>query len=144
MMKVFLDSSVLVASCGSKTGASAFVLGYCRKKKIQGLVSVEAVGEAKKNVLLKFGLIEKKRLGYLLKFSELVLVSPPTVEEIKECEKVINRKDAPISAASLKNRADFLLTLDKKHFFDPKVLKFSSELKIITPGDFVIKYLKRV
>lgn len=142
MIKVFLDSSVLVAACGSKTGASAFVLGYCRKGKIQGFVSVEAVGEAKKNVLLKFGEIEKKRLLYYLKMANLFIVPSSSAEEIARCEKVINSKDAPILASAIKSSADFLLSLDKKHFFDSKVQKFTRKLKIITPGDFVIKYLR--
>lgn len=143
MTKVFLDSSVLIAACGSKTGASAFVLGYCRKEKIQGLINIKAVGEAKKNVLLKFGEIEKKRLLYYLKMANLVIVPSSSVEEISRCEKVINSKDAPMLAGAIKSKADFLLSLDKKHFFNSKVQKFTGKLKIITPGDFVIKYLKK-
>jgi len=142
MIKVFLDSSVLVAACGSKTGASALVLGYCRKGKIQGLVSVKAVGEAKKNVLLKFGEIEKKRLLYYLKMANLLVVPSSTAEETARCEKVINPKDAPILASAIKSSADFLLSLDKKHFFDSKVQEFTGKLKIIAPGDFVVKYLR--
>lgn len=143
MIKIFLDSSVLVAACGSKTGASAFVLGYCRKKKIQGLVSIETVGKAKKNVLLKFGELEKKRLLYYLKMANLLVVPSSTAEEISRCEKVINPKDAQILASAIKNSADFLLSLDKKHFFDSEVQKFTGKLEIITPGDFVVKYLKK-
>lgn len=142
MIKIFLDSSVLVAACGSKTGASALVLGYCYKGKIQGLISVEAVGEAKKNVFLKFGEVEKKRLLFYLRTVNLLIVPSSSAEEIARCEKVINSKDAPILAGAIKSKAEFLLSLDKKHFFDSKVQKFTGKLKIITPGDFVIKYLR--
>lgn len=142
MTKVFLDSSILVAACASKTGASALVLDYCRKKKISGFVSLETIGEARINVNLKLNPTQKKRFSYFLRFANLFLVPTPFVEEITKCEKVINHKDAPILAAALKSSASFLLTLDRKHFFKPEVIEFTKPLKIATPGDFVFAFKK--
>ena len=140
--KVFLDSSVLVAASASKTGASAFILGCCRLKKISGYVSLDTIGEARKNVNLKLKKINKERFVYFLRFASLILAPQPSAEEIAQCEQVINPKDAPILAAALKSSASFLITLDKKHFLKPKVINFSKPLKIISPKEFVLKYLK--
>lgn len=100
MKKVFLDSSVLIAACASKTGASALILGLGREKKIQ------------------------------------------IFEKITQCERIIYPKDAPILAAFLESSCDFLITLDKKHFLAPQVLKFAAPRKVLLPGEFALKYLK--
>jgi len=142
MMKVFLDSSVLVAASASKTGASAFVLGYCRRKKVLGYTSLDALGEAKKNVVLKLEPLAQNRFAFFLKHANILLVEDPSVEETAKCEKVINAKDAPILAAAVKSPASFLLTLDRKHFLKPEVMAFAKSLKILTPGEFVSMHLR--
>lgn len=142
MIKVFLDSSVLVAACASKTGASAFILGWCRAGKLKGYISLEALKEAKKNVELKLSVIGKKRFAYYLKFANLILAASSSPEKISQCEKYIAPKDAPILAAALKSPVSFLITLDRKHFFNARLVKFVEPLEILTPGDFVRKCLK--
>ena len=120
----------------------AFVLGYCRKKKILGYTSLNAIAEAKKNVMLKLKPPTQKRLAFFLQQTNLLLVENPAFEEIAGCEKVINAKDAPVLAAAIKSPASFLLTLDRKHFLKPQVGKFAKSLKILIPGEFVSQYLR--
>lgn len=143
MKKVFLDSSVLVAACASKKGASSLILGYCRVGKLQGYISLEVIGEARKNVGLKLNEIGKSRLKYFLRFANLFLVPPPLPEEIVKCEKYINEKDAPILAAAISSPTSFLITLGRKHFLNPKVKRFAKPLVIVTPGEFVLKLAKK-
>jgi len=142
VIKVFFDSSILVAASISKIGGSSYLLGLSRKKKIKGVVSLDVIGEARKNINLKLGLKEKQRFIFYLKNANLKLISGLSAEEISECEKLIFPKDASILAAAKKSRADYLVTLDRKHFFNPKVINFAKPLKIITPKD-LIKILNR-
>lgn len=142
MMKIFLDSSVLVAASASKTGASAFVLGYCRRRKIRGYTSLDAIAEAKKNVILKLEPLAQNRFAFFLQQANILLAEDPLIEEIAECEKVINAKDASILAAAIKSSVSFLLTLDRKHFLKSEVTNFAKSLKILTPGKFVLNYLR--
>lgn len=142
MIKVFLDSSILVAASASKTGGSALILDYCKKGKIQGWVSKETIGEAEKNVNLKLGQKEKTRFIYYLKFANLFLAEDPTIEEIVGAEEVIFAKDAPILASAIKSKVDFLITLDRKHFLNPLVEKFARPMKVVTPKDFILSMLK--
>lgn len=144
MKKVFLDSSVLIAACASLSGASALILGYCREGKIQGYVSLDVIGEARKNIILKLNERGRKRLVFYLKAANLKISPQVTSEEIFEAEMHINLKDAPILASAVKTSASHLITLDRKHFFAPEVIKFAKELKIISPGDFVKQILKPV
>lgn len=137
MVKVFLDSSILVAASASKTGGSALILDYCRKGKIGGWVCKDVIGETEKNVNLKLGPKEKNRFIYYLRNANLFLTESPTVEEIAIAEEAIYIKDAPILASAKKSKADFLITLDRKHFLIPQVEKFASPMRIVTPKDFI-------
>lgn len=140
MKKVFLDSSVLVAACGSLTGGSAFILGLSRKEKIKCFVSRDTINEAKKNVFLKFDQKAQTRFLFYLKKANLFVVPTPSEEKIADCRKYIEAKDAPILAAAQETGISFLLTLDKKHFLREKVIKFASPVVITTPRDFLQKY----
>lgn len=141
MMHVFLDSSVIISFCLSKTGASALILKYCSDKKIKGYISNKVVAEVRKNVLFKFEGKGLNHFEYILQENFLSIVPNPTAEQIDDCVKVINEKDAVILAAALNNsKISYLLTLDKKDFLKEKVVSFSAPLKITTPGEFVKKF----
>ncbi|OGD54296.1 putative toxin-antitoxin system toxin component, PIN family [Candidatus Beckwithbacteria bacterium RBG_13_35_6] len=142
MKKVFLDSSVLVAASASLTGASAYILGLCREKKIKGYISIDVINESRKNIFLKLNKKAQKRFIVFKKLANLIIVSPPNKGLIHISAKVINIKDAPILAAAIESKADFLVSLDRKDFLRPKVLEFAKPLKIILPGVFVMKYLR--
>lgn len=142
MKKVFLDSSVLVSASASLTGASAYILGLCRLEKLKGYVSKKTIGEANKNINLKLSDQSKRRFISYLKLANLSLINKPALEEIVYCGQVINEKDAPILAAAINSKADFLITLDRKHFLKPEVMEFSRPLKIISPGEFIQKHLR--
>ena len=52
---------------------------------------------------------------------------------IKKAKKVIVEKDSIILAESYKSKADFLVTLDRKHFLTDPVAKFLKPQKALTP-----------
>jgi len=49
----------------------------------------------------------------------------------------IEEKVDPILFGAKQSKADFLITLDKKHFFTEKLLKEKFSFKILTPGQFI-------
>lgn len=137
MFKVFVDSSVLVAASGSKTGASALVLGYCRDGKIRGLVTTYSVNEAQKNVFQKMGIVSQKRLKQYLLKANLEYLPPPPDNLVKKHLSATVNKDAPILAAATHAQVDILISLDQKHILTPKVKDFMDPIKIISPGELV-------
>lgn len=137
VIKAFLDASVLVAASASITGASAYILELSRQRKIKAIVSEDTVIEAMRNVNLKLNKIGKHRLKTYLIKANLSLVENPGAETIAVCEKVIHVKDAPILASAIENKADVLLTLDRKHFLTKSVADFAKPMKIILPGEFL-------
>lgn len=137
MSRIFLDTSVLFSACSSQSGASARILQLCKQGKMQGYISNYIIDEVKKNVSHKLDQIGKQRLNIYLLQAHLQIIENPGTAQIQECEKVINRKDAPILAAALKSNAETLVTLNTKDFMKPAVRKFANLLKIVTPRDFI-------
>lgn len=137
MLRVFIDSSVLVAACGSKTGASALVLGYCRSHKIEGHITAYAVNEAKKNVFTKMDTIKQNRLDQYLQKASLKYVPPPSSESVEKFSAATASKDVPILAAAADSKTDILVSLDQKHLLTPKAKQAIHPIKILTPGELV-------
>lgn len=71
----------------------------------------------------------------------LELVEPPAPHEIHTKEQIIHSKDAHVLAAAEKGHADFLVTLDRKHFMSATVLHAGLPFQIVTPGDFLHRWL---
>lgn len=138
MITVFIDTSVLFSACLSKIGASALILGFCRKNKIKGFISRYVLSEVKRNATHKLDQLGKQRLNFYILQSNLNIVDSPTSEEIKICQEVLNSKDAPILAAAMKNKVNYLITFNTKDFLLPKVKDFVKPLTILTPRNFVM------
>jgi predicted nucleic acid-binding protein len=70
------------------------------------------------------------------------IVKNPTLKEIHYAYKLIRSEDAPILAAALKSKPDFLITWDIKHFLKKEVVS-NVQFTICTPKEFIQKYWKR-
>lgn len=71
----------------------------------------------------------------------LILIDDPRQKDVERFLTVINSDDAPILASAVSSSDDFLITWDRKHFID-KNLNIHSNLKIVTPGEF-LKYFRK-
>jgi putative PIN family toxin of toxin-antitoxin system len=136
MIRVFLDASVLFAACYSQTGSSRELIRQAIRGKIQIVVSQHVLKEVVKN-------LAQKAPGALPTFQRFVdLVAPemaenPTVEELKQAADYIHLKDAPIVAAAVKARVDYLVTWDRKHFLKVPQVAEKSGLTIVAPDELV-------
>lgn len=140
--RVFLDTSVILAGCASSTGASRIILDACFKGKVVPVVSRVILQECERNFLKKFS---KKELLFFYRWlgkAPLVLEKLPAEEEIKKFYSLIATKDVHVLATAVQAKTEFLVTLDKKHFFTPKLKKAKLPLKILTPGELVGAILK--
>ncbi len=135
--RLFLDASVWIAAAGSPTGGSAQVLAWCRRGHAKPVGSQRVLLEAERNISDKLGDQALVRFYRELAALDLELIEPPTLQEIAAQTQFIDSKDAHILAAALKGRVHVLLTLDRKHFLTPSVLKATLPFQIMTPGDFL-------
>lgn len=141
MFKAFLDANVWFAAARSPQGGSALVIELAKQKKIKIYTSLVALNEVEKNIR------QKEPLPVLLRhYQNLTDVKPKIIpinrqQAIKHFAKIINPKDSLILAAAIKSQAEYLVTLDRKHFMSPRLQKDRMPIKIVLPGDFLKVFL---
>lgn len=131
-MRLFLDTSVLLAASGSRKGASRFLIteasahswelvssDYCDEETRRNLPKVSRSGAiAWKNEI-------KPRLRFVR--ADLTLDKPLVFPKAK---------DRPVVITALASRSDWLLTLDEGDFH-AKLGREVYGLRIATPGEFL-------
>ncbi|MEG4837564.1 PIN domain-containing protein [Microcoleus sp. B9-D4] len=134
MRRIFADSSVLIAGCGSRTGASRAVLTMAEIGLFKLVVSEQVLEECDRN-------LRKKIPAALPIFTELLTtINPeiqpdPSLEESSRWAGIIEAKDTPILAAAVLANVDRLLSLNTKDF--TAEVAAQSGLIIQTPAEFV-------
>jgi putative PIN family toxin of toxin-antitoxin system len=137
-LRVFLDTSVIIAGMVSGRGAAHEVLRLGESGVIQVYLSEQVLTEADRVFSAKFPTLIAEFHKFLRNLDP-VLVDDPTRAEVSSIEGWINADDAPILAAAIKSRADCLVTWDLKHFQSRKVTE-NVQLPIFTPGEFLENY----
>ncbi len=140
MHKLFLDANILFAAAYSANGGSALIFELANKKNIKIVSSKIAFLEAERN------LINKGSKEAMITFYNQISYLDYLYEEInqqnkKYFEKIINKKDVDILANAVNSKSNFLITLDRKDFFQKKVFDFASPMIICTPAEYLQKHL---
>lgn len=141
-LKVFLDTSALIAGIASSRGAARAVLQLSEIGLIELIVSRQVVVEADRNIEEKL----PEMLNEYREFIKLlapVLVDDPLQNDVAKYLTVINSDDASILASAVISGADFLVTWDRRHFIG-KNIHIHSSLKIVTPGEFLKHFRKYI
>ena len=134
-IKVFIDTNVLIAGVHSVSGASATILDLCEAQVLQMVVSRQVLIEADRNFAEKFPQLVGRFRQFMHRLAPL-MVEDPALESVEKAAAIIDRKDAPILAAAQNANVDFLITLDKKHFLNPKIRQ-KVMLKVVSPIEFL-------
>lgn len=132
---VFLDSSVIIAGLASKKGGSYEILLLAELNIIIPCICENVVSEVYRNV-------QKKLPGALANVYALFKELPfrlidPTEENMQIAKKLINEKDAPVLAAAITGKVDWLLSLDKHFLYSNVGEEFG--FQICAPGEFLRK-----
>lgn len=133
--RIFLDAGVYIAGAGSALGGSRQILDWCAERLLQSVTSPQVLIESRRNVAKKL----PRAIAILERIIHQVdaeLSQYPTDEEIANAALVVPSKDAPILAAASKANVEYFVTLDRKHFKQPKVLSVVS-FQILLPEEFV-------
>lgn len=127
-MKLFLDSSVLLAASGSAVGASRLVFELAGVNGWKLLACPYVEGEASKNLAKTGGLTDWPALRERLSLT-------PDQWTLDRIVVFPVRKDRPVLFTAY-GCADALLTLDRADFMAVLGRGFY-HLRILTPGDFI-------
>ncbi len=134
MRRIFLDSSVIIAACGSRSGASHAVIVMAEIGLFKVLISEQVIEECDRNITKKL----PKALPILKQILSVInpeILPNPAIADAAKWETIIESKDAPILAAALLAQSDRLLNLNTKDFTS-NVAK-QSGLKLQTPSEFI-------
>lgn len=139
-LRVFLDTSALMAGLISSSGAAREVLRLAEAEVIEVIVSQQVIVEADRNFGKKFpDLLAGFRL--FMRSLNPVVVSGPSQAAVKEAARVIHADDAPILAAAIQERVDFLVTWNTRHFMKTAVTD-ATPFPIVTPAEFLEEFRK--
>lgn len=136
-IKAFLDANIYFAAARSPLGGSGFVLELAKKGKLEVFITREVLKEAERNLRLKEDVRVLVRYYENLKFTKLKIITIDKGKAKKKFEKIINEKDALVLAGAGKSKVDYLVTLDRKHFFTNKMRLARLPFKIVTPGQLI-------
>ncbi len=134
-LEVFLDSSVILAGLGSETGASGVVLDLCEAELMVPIISKQVVTEVDRAVSTKLPQLAD-RFRHYFRETCFVMMEDPPLEKVRQAAQQVHVKDAPILAAAQIANADYLVTLDKKHFLNAcEEAQFVPP--VLTPGELL-------
>ena len=99
------------------------------------VVSQQVLIEADRNFTAKFPQLVGRFRQFMAHLAPL-MVDDPTPESMEKAATIVDRKDAPILAAAQNANVDFLITLDKRHFLNPKTRQ-KVMLRVVSPIEFL-------
>jgi len=133
LTKVFLDRSVIIAGLASETGGSHRVLALAELGLITPYISEEVTEEVMRNIQKK--LPESIAHFYALFKSLPFVYAVADGKAMKYARTLINEKGAPLLAAAISGKVNWLLSLDK-HFLTLDWVE-NLEFKIASPQVFL-------
>ncbi len=138
---LFLDTSVILAAVFSSRGGSAGILDLVRKNFLKIIITEAVVIEAHRKIQKKYGVKELATLEKVLTGFQASIKSTPPKAEWKKFDKYItDQDDRHILASADIYTVDYLVTLDKKHFFTEEIGRVPSKFKIHTPHTFLTDF----
>lgn len=135
-LRVFVDTSALVAAFLSPTGAAAAVIVLHRAKVIRIIVSDYVLRELERSRRLHSPTIRQRFLAWLL--TDIHILPLPSVKQVRRAVAVISWKDAPILASAKAGRIDAFVTWDKE-FLRPPVVTYLGHPTFL-PGEFLYHF----
>lgn len=136
-LRVFFDSSVLIAGAFSQKGASYILLQLANLTLIDGRISTEVRIESERNVLAKL----PTALPILrVLINEALRMGPPLQhEQIQQALPYADPKDAPSLAGAIAQQCQYLVTLNEKDFWPPPTL-----ITVLRPGTILQEIRRRL
>ncbi len=136
-LRVLLDSSVILSALFSSTGASALILKLAEQKKINLLIH-EYIVEEVESVLVRKSPENIGNFIALISKNLFRKVKRPTAKEVALAETIItDPKDAPILASAIREKVDYLITLDRRDFLNISLTRKGLGPKIVLPGTLI-------
>ena len=138
-----MDANIFVAASASTEGGSSLLLELCVQGKATAVTTRLILRESERNIQSKLKDEALVRFYNLLARLNPTVIRLPVQGDIDEAAMVVNIKDAHVLAAARSSRAEYLITLDRKHFLTDAVRKAIQPIISCTPGEFFNEFLSK-
>jgi len=132
---LFLDSSALFAGIVSASGAARVLLLLAESGQIEITISEQVVAGTERAIARKVpAALSDVRRAILA--SQAVIIRNPGFEEVQaHLDLISHPSDVPIILSAMQSGADYLVTLNRRHFMDDPQVAGNAGIKIGTPGE---------
>jgi predicted nucleic acid-binding protein len=144
VVKVFLDSNVILSGLLSERGAPRILLDLLslRLPFLIGSTGKYNLIEIERNLRKKMPSFLVLYKAYLPKLN-LKVIPLPRPEDVKDFSGQIAEKDIPVLISAIRSKADFLVTGDKQHFGKMKELD-KYPIHVVSPSEFIDSILPEI
>lgn len=135
-LKLFIDSSVLIAAAISPTGSARDLI----TSAIQGAFTIILSDLVLEEIVRNLSNKAPSALPALQLFLEALNpeVVSPSKSLVLKAAKVVDLKDAPIVAGAVSGKADYLVSYDQKHLLRHKdEIQANFKIKVVTPDKII-------
>jgi predicted nucleic acid-binding protein len=132
---LFLDSSALLSGIISAKSASRALLLLAESGLLSITISEQVVTETERTVARQAprGVSDLRKA---ILASQVQIMRDPSPSDVAAYSDLISHPaDVPIMVAAVKSQADYLVTLNCRHFIDEPEVAVKAGWKITTPGD---------
>jgi len=144
VVRVFLDSNVILSGLLSERGASRIMLDLLSLGLpfLMGATGRYNLIEIERNLKKKMPDLLFLYKAYLPKLN-LQVIPLPRPEEVRDFSGQIAEKDIPVLISAIRSKVDFLVTGDKQHFGKMKEIG-KYPFHVVTPSEFLDSILPEV
>jgi predicted nucleic acid-binding protein len=144
VVKVFLDSNVVLSGLLSERGAPRILLDLLslRLPFLIGFTGRYNLIEIERNLRKKMPSLLVLYKAYLPRLN-LKVIPLPRPEDVKNFSGQIAEKDIPVLISAIRSKADFLVTGDRQHFGKMKELD-KYPIDVVTPSEFTDSILPEI
>jgi predicted nucleic acid-binding protein len=134
-IKVFLDSSAIMAGVISSTGAARVLLVMSETVQIEIFISEQVIVESERSLAKKVPQV-LPNFRQALKDAQPKIIKDLTPQQTKDHLYMISDPDdVSILLAAMQANVDYLATHNRKHFLDEPKVAEQAGIRIGTPGD---------
>lgn len=138
LIRLFLDSSALMAGILSSQGAARALLLLSEAGQIDLIVSQQVIVEVERSLAHKAALALPFAREMILRANVAIIRDPTSDELLPHQGWISHTADLPILVAAVRAKVGFLATLNTRHFIDDPDVANKSGLRIGTPGDALV------
>ncbi len=139
--RLFLDTSVIMAAVFSPRGGSSGIIDLAKSDMLDLVITESVVLEAHRKLKRKYSQKEQQVLQQILAPLRTSIKPSASSKEIKQFDHLINDvDDRHVLAGAAKYYADYIITLDRKHFMTEQLQATVSLYRIMAPGEFLRHY----